>query len=204
MIKLLFATHNAHKVEEIREAIGKNFQIIDLTEAGINIEIPETHDTIEANASEKSWFIYRLTGINCFSDDTGLEVESLGGEPGVHSARYAGENKSFEKNIEKLLSKMKYHSNRKARFKAVISLVINRNEYLFEGICKGRITDAPRGTGGFGYDPVFVPEEENRTFAEMSLKEKNRFNHRRKAVDKLVAFLQNSKTQQNIESGKQP
>jgi len=190
MKKLIFATHNAHKVEEIRAVIGDQFEIIGLSEAGIESGIPEPHDTLEANASEKSWFIYRLTGQDCFSDDTGLEVDVLGGEPGVNSARYAGDDRSPDKNIEKLLAKMEGHTNRKARFKAVISLILNGHEFLFEGVCRGRLIHAPKGGGGFGYDPIFVPEIETRTFAEMSLEEKNRFNHRRRAVDKLVTFLQ--------------
>lgn len=203
-MKLIFATNNKHKLEEIRSVIGKKFDILTLREAGIETEIPEPHDTIEANASEKSKFVYRLTGMNCFSDDTSLEVEALGGEPGVKSARYAGENRAFDKNIEKLLKKLGDNPNRKARFRAVISLILKGEEYLFEGSCEGNINYSPKGDGGFGYDPVFVPEGEKRTFAEMSLEEKNRFNHRRKATDKLVAFLQNFKQNNNIESGKQP
>ena len=139
--------------------------------------------------SEKSKTIYKLSGINCFADDTGLEVKALDGEPGVKSARYAGDERSFEKNTEKLLQNMVGKTNRKARFRSVISLIIDGNEFLFEGICNGTITDQPRGDKGFGYDPVFVPEGESRTFAEMSMREKNIFNHRRKAMDKLLQFL---------------
>lgn len=189
-MKLIFATNNKHKIEETRTLIGKKFEIITLNDAGIMIDIPEPHDTLEENASEKSRTIYKLRGINCFSEDTALEVEALGGEPGVKSARYAGEEKSFDKNIQKLLLKLENHPNRQARFRTVISLIVNGNEYLFEGVCRGTIAKKPSGTEGFGYDPVFIPEGENRTFAEMPLSEKNHNSHRRKALDKLVTFLQ--------------
>jgi XTP/dITP diphosphohydrolase len=190
MMKLIFATNNQHKADEIRYVTGEKFEILTLKEAGIDIDIPEPHETPEANASEKSKTIYRLTGINCFSEDTGLEVEALNGEPGVKSARYAGENKSFEKNIEKLLDKLQSFNNRKARFRTVISLILEGREFLFEGVCQGSILLSSKGSGGFGYDPVFVPEGESRTFAEMGIEEKTRFSHRRIATDKLVAFLQ--------------
>lgn len=189
-MKLIFATNNRHKVEEIKFFIGSRFKVLSLKEAGIDIDIPEPHDTLEKNASEKSRMVYKLKGMNCFSEDTGLEVEALNGEPGVKSARYAGVGKSFEKNIEKLLQKLGTSTNRKARFRAVISLIIDGRETFFEGICRGNIIDAPRGTSGFGYDPVFVPEGENLTFAEMTFEEKSNFNHRIKAAAKLVAFLQ--------------
>lgn len=204
MMKLIFASNNVYKIEEIRSIIGNSFEIITLQEAGIDIDIPEPYDTIEANASAKSRFIYQFTGKSCFSDDTGLEVDALGSEPGVKSARYAGENKSFDKNIEKLLLKLGNSRDRKARFKAVISLILEGKDFLFEGICEGKIIYLPKGNGGFGYDPLFVPDGENRTFAEMSLEEKNRHSHRRKALVKLVAFLQKWKQNHNIESGKQP
>jgi len=203
-MKLIFASNNAHKIEEIRSIIGNSFEIITLQEAGIDTDIPEPYDTIEENASAKSRFIYQFTGKSCFSDDTGLEVEALGGETGVKSARYAGENKSFDNNIQKLLLKLGNRPERKARFRAVISLILEGKEFLFEGISEGKIIFSPKGNGGFGYDPVFVPDGENRTFAEMSLEEKNRHSHRRKALVKLVAFLQKWKQNHNIESGKQP
>ncbi len=190
-MKLIFATNNQHKVREIREALGGTYEIISLKEAGIDKEIPEPHDTLEANASEKSGTIYALTGLNCFSEDTGLEVEALQGMPGVLSARYAGENASFADNVEKLLSEMRGQENRKARFRTIISLINNGEESRFEGVCEGRITDSPSGTDGFGYDPVFVPEGADRTFAEMSLEEKNRYSHRARAVQKLVLYLNN-------------
>jgi len=149
-MKLIFATNNQHKVQEIQAAINDRFEVISLEAAGIHIDIPEPYDTLEANASEKSWTIHRLTGANCFSEDTGLEVEALSGEPGVKSARYAGENRAFEDNIKKLLEKLGNNSNRKAKFRTVISLILNEKEYLFEGVCEGVITIEKKGTEGFG------------------------------------------------------
>ena len=188
-MKIIFATNNQHKVEEVRSVLGDRFDIVTLKEAGINIDIPEPHETLEENAREKSKIIYQLTKTDCFAEDTGLEVEALSGEPGVRSARYAGEEKSFDKNIEKLLSNLKDQSNRKARFRTVISLMLDAKEYLFEGISEGVIINEKRGKSGFGYDPVFVPNGSNKTFAEMDLPEKNKFSHRKKAVEKLVVFL---------------
>lgn len=190
MTSLIFATNNSHKVEEIQSAIGNIIHVISLREANIAIEIPEPHDTLEANASEKSKTIYTLTGMDCFSEDTGLEVEALNGEPGVKSARYAGDGRDFEKNLEKLLSKLQGHTNRRARFRTVISLIFRGKEVQFEGICEGEIIKVIRGSGGFGYDPVFLPSGSTRTFAEMEIVEKNEFSHRKKAADKLVLFLQ--------------
>ncbi|MBS1563779.1 MAG: RdgB/HAM1 family non-canonical purine NTP pyrophosphatase [Bacteroidetes bacterium] len=190
-MKLIFATNNLHKVEEMQASIGQAFQLITLKQAGIDIDIPEPHDTLEANASEKSRTIHQLTGIDCFSEDTGLEAEALDGEPGVLSARYAGDAKAPEKNIQKLLDKLAAQANRRARFRTVISLILDNQEHLFEGICPGTITTTPRGNGGFGYDPVFVPDEDTRTFGEMNMDEKGQYSHRRRAADKLVLFLQN-------------
>jgi XTP/dITP diphosphohydrolase len=189
-MKLIFATNNKHKVEEIQAAIGHLLQVISLQEAGIDIDIPEPHATLEANATEKSRTIHQLTGENCFSEDTGLEVEALNGEPGVKSARYAGDGRDFDQNIDKLLLKLAASTNRKARFRTVISLVWEEQEYYFEGICEGEILTARRGALGFGYDPVFLPSGSSSTFAEMTVAEKNRYSHRRKAADKLVLFLQ--------------
>jgi XTP/dITP diphosphohydrolase len=188
-MKLIFATNNEHKVDEVRSILGEKFDIISLKEAGINIDIPEPHDTLEANASEKSKVIYELRGTDCFSEDTGLEVYALAGEPGVKSARYAGEGRSFDANIEKLLSNLAGKPDRRARFRAVISLLIDGKETQFEGICEGSIIEEKRGKGGFGYDPVFVPEGSVKTFAEMGMEEKAIFSHRAKATEKLVAFL---------------
>lgn len=190
-MKLIFATNNQHKAEEIHALAGDQFDIITLKQAGIDQDIPEPHDTLEANAREKSTVIYEMTGTNCFSEDTGLEVYVLNGEPGVKSARYAGESRSFSANMEKLLEKMKDETDRRARFRTVISLIINGKEVQFEGICEGEITREPRGTEGFGYDPVFIPQGETRTFAEMTMEEKNRFSHRKKATAKLISWLKN-------------
>ena len=195
MQNLIFATHNANKANEVRAVLGDRFRIITLKEAGILQEIPEPHDTLEANATEKSTTIYRLTGQDCFSEDTGLETEALQGEPGVKSARYAGEGRDFNENIEKLLKNLESVQNRKARFRTVISLVLNGKEYFFEGICPGRIIEDKRGLNGFGYDPVFVPEGSEKTFAEMTLEEKNQFSHRKKAMEKLINFLKHDNGQ---------
>lgn len=192
-MKLIFATNNQHKVDEIRKIIGNEFELMTLKEAGIDIDIPEPHDTLEANATEKSQTIYNMTGTNCFSEDTGLEVAALNGEPGVKSARYAGDGRSFDQNIEKLLTNLADQPDRSARFRTVISLLIDGKETLFEGICEGRIISERKGSQGFGYDPVFVPGGSDLSFAEMSMEEKARFSHRRKATDKLVAFLNNLK-----------
>ena len=194
MKKIIFATNNANKVEEIRSIIGNDFNVISLKEAGIEIDIPEPHATLEENASEKSATIYRLTGEDCFSEDTGLEVEALNGAPGVKSARYAGEGRNFEDNIAKLLAALQGKNSRKARFRTVISLLTNGKEYLFEGICYGMIFDVPKGENGFGYDSVFAPLGSTKTFGEMDLEEKNQYSHRRKATEQLIHFLsQNGK-----------
>jgi len=190
MIQLIFATNNKNKVEEINSAIGNKIEIISLKDAGINIDIPEPHETLFENASEKSKTIHQLTGKNCFSEDSGLEIAVLNGEPGVKSARYAGDEKIFEKNIEKVLHKLTGINNRKAKFRTVISLILNEKEYFFEGICDGEINTTQRGNNGFGYDSIFKPEGSNKTFAEMTLQEKNIFSHRKKAADKLIIFLQ--------------
>lgn len=194
MNTLIFATNNQNKVNEIRLVLGNSFNIITLKEAGIDIDIPEPHNTLEGNATEKSMTIYKLTGNDCFSEDTGLEVDALNGEPGVKSARYAGDGRSFEANIDKLLTHLKPHSSRKARFRTIISLITEGNEFMFEGICNGTITIERRGSNGFGYDPVFVPDGSLKTFAEMSMEEKSVFSHRKKAMQKLIDFLQMQKT----------
>ena len=190
-MKLIFATNNQHKIEETRALIGNRFELITMSEAGIDMDIPEPHETIEANASEKSAVIYKLTGINCFSEDTGLEVKALNGEPGVKSARYAGDERSFDKNIDKLLSNLAGKPDWSARFKTIISLIMDGRETLFEGICEGRIVRERRGSQGFGYDPVFIPNGADKTFAEMSLEQKSLYSHRARAMEKLVAFLNN-------------
>lgn len=188
---LIFATNNQHKVDEIRSLLTGELNIITLKEAGIDIDIPEPFDTLEENASGKSKTIYDLKGVNCFSEDTGLEVAALDGEPGVKSARYAGESRSFDANIDKLLINLANKKDWSARFRTVISLIIDGQEKLFEGICEGNIIPERRGDKGFGYDPVFVPIGSNKTFAEMSMQEKAQYSHRAKATEKLVEFLNN-------------
>lgn len=192
MNNIIFATNNQNKVEEVRAVLGGNFTILTLKEAGILIDIPEPHDTLEANATEKSRTIFNLTNKNCFSEDTGLEVEALNGEPGVKSARYAGETRSFDDNIEKLLRNLNGANNKAARFRTVISLIIDGEEYFFEGVCAGKIINERKGNNGFGYDPVFVPDGTDKTFAEMTMDEKNKFSHRKKAMEKLIQFLNNN------------
>ena len=189
-MKLIFATNNPNKVKEIRSLLAdKGYEIISLKEAGIDIDIPEPYETLHENASAKSGTIYKMTGISCFSEDTGLEVTALNGEPGVKSARYADENKSFEANIDKLLLNLAGENDRSARFRTVISLIIDGKETLFEGICEGHIILERKGNGGFGYDPVFQPKGYSTTFAEMSLEEKAAISHRGRATVKLVTFL---------------
>lgn len=191
MTTLIFATNNKNKVEEIRKVIGNKFDIITLEEAGIDIDIPEPFDTIEENSAEKSNFIYKLINKNAFGEDTGLEIEALNNEPGVFSARYAGDEKNHQKNIEKVLLNLKGIENRKAQFKTIISLMMDGKQIMFEGICKGKIINEMRGENGFGYDPIFIPDGSNKTFAEMNLEEKSVYSHRRKATDKLIAYLIN-------------
>ena len=187
---LIFATTNQHKVDEIRSVINGVFNIITLKEAGIDKDIPEPFETLEENASEKSAVIHTLTGQNCFSEDTGLETFALNGEPGVKSARYAGDDRNFQKNIDKLLLNLSDKADRSARFRTVISLILNNREFKFEWICNGKIITEPRGNNGFGYDPIFIPDGSNKTFAEMSITEKNKFSHRKIATDQLIQFLQ--------------
>lgn len=194
MNTIIFATNNQNKVEEIRKVIGSIFSIQTLQEAGILIDIPEPYDTLQENASTKSKTIFELTHQNCFSEDTGLEVEALNGAPGVKSARYAGEGRNFQDNITKLLQNLINHTNRRARFRTVISLILNKQEYFFEGICEGEIITQQIGINGFGYDPIFKPLDSNKTFAEMTIEEKNMYSHRKKATQQLIDFLsQNGK-----------
>lgn len=189
MNTLVFATNNINKIREVKSLLTGKFSIRTLQDAGINIDIPEPYDTLEENAAAKAQTIYNLTGKDCFAEDTGLEVDSLNGEPGVKSARYAGDDRSFENNIDKLLSRLEHNKDREASFKTVICLLTNDKQILFEGICKGTIIAGRRGGNGFGYDSVFIPEGAEKTFAEMSLVEKNHFSHRKKALEKLVAYL---------------
>jgi len=189
MHTLIFATNNEHKIKEIQSLVGNDFSIITLKEAGINIDIPEPHETLQENAYEKAITIEKITNQNCFSEDTGLEIEALNGEPGVKSARYAGEGRNFQANIDKVLEKLVGNENRKAQFRTVICLLWNKEVIYFEGICKGYIAETMHGAEGFGYDPIFIPDGASKSFAEMTMDEKNKFSHRQKAVTKLFTFL---------------
>ncbi|MFD2561053.1 non-canonical purine NTP diphosphatase [Aquimarina rubra] len=188
-MKLVFATNNLNKLKEVQALIPSHIQLLSLTEIGCTEDIPETSPTIEGNAIQKAEYIKKHYGYDCFADDTGLEVDTLDGEPGVYSARYAGEAKDADANMNKLLDNLKGKENRKAQFKTVIALIINGNLETFTGICKGMITREKKGDQGFGYDPIFLPEGFKETFAELSLKEKNNISHRARAVKKLVKFL---------------
>lgn len=194
-MKLVFATNNQHKLQEIKQLLGDSIELLSLNDIHCTDEIPENQETLEGNAAEKSFFIFNKYGLNCFADDTGLEIEALNGEPGVYSARYAGEEKSSEKNMNLVLEKLDKIKNRKARFRTVISLVIDGHETQFEGIVNGQILEEKRGITGFGYDPVFQPEESNLSFAEIPMDEKNKISHRGRAVQKLVEYLIQLKTE---------
>jgi XTP/dITP diphosphohydrolase len=189
MKKLVFATNNPHKLKELQAILGNEFELLGLKDIGCNEEIPEDQPTLEGNARQKSFYVYEKFGYSCFADDTGLEVEALNNEPGVFSARYAGEDKNPQANMNKLLEEMAKIKHRKARFRTVISLVINGDEMQFEGIVEGEITRQKQGSSGFGYDPVFLPEGFTKTFAEMDLEQKNKISHRGRAVQKLVGHL---------------
>lgn len=189
MKKLVFATNNKHKLEEIKSILEGKVEILSLRDIGCSYDIPETADTLEGNSHLKAIYIYEHYGMDCFADDTGLEVEALGGKPGVFSARYAGENNDPEANMKKLLDNMKGVKNRKARFRTVISLIENGKEHQFEGIVNGEILEEKRGKEGFGYDPVFKPENYNHSFAELGENIKNKISHRAKAVEALCAYL---------------
>jgi XTP/dITP diphosphohydrolase len=185
----VFATRNKNKLAEIQLLVPASIRMLSLHDVNCLEDIPETEPTIEGNAAQKSFYVYQKYNHNCFADDTGLEIEALDGRPGVFSARYAGTDNNAENNIAKVLTEMKDVSNRKARFKTIISLVIDGNEFQFEGIINGKITTEKRGTNGFGYDPIFIPEGHNHTFAEMDLLQKNKISHRAIAVTKLVQHL---------------
>ena len=191
MMKIIFATNNAHKLDEVRQVVGDKFSLVSLRECGIVEDIPENEPTLEGNALAKARYIYARTGADCFADDTGLEVDALGGEPGVRSARYATDGHDDEANKRLLLERLKGVENRAAQFRTAVALIMGGKEYLFEGIVRGRIATEQHGEGGFGYDPLFVPEGYDRTFAQMSAEEKNAISHRGRAVRKLAEFLQN-------------
>ena len=190
MKKLVFATNNAHKLEEIRAILGDKVEILSLNDIHCHADIPETADTLEGNAALKAAYIYEHYGLDCFADDTGLEVEALNGAPGIYSARYAGgEGHDSEANMKKLLREMEGKENRRAQFRTAICLIEGGKETLFEGIVKGEIIREKRGGSGFGYDPVFVPEGYTETFAEMGSEETNKISHRARAVQQLCAYL---------------
>jgi XTP/dITP diphosphohydrolase len=189
-MKIVFATNNAHKLDEVRQVVGEKFEIVSLRECGIVEDIPENEPTLEGNALAKARFIYERTGFNCFADDTGLEVDALGGEPGVRSARYATDGHDDEANKRLLLERLQGEENRAAQFRTAVALILGGKEYLFEGIVRGEIALEQHGEGGFGYDPLFFPEGGDLTFAQMSSEEKNAISHRGRAVRKLAEFLQ--------------
>ena len=188
MITLCFATNNQHKLDEVAGQLGDAFTLKTLHEIGCTDELPETTDTIAGNSRQKADYVWTHFGVSCFADDSGLEVAALNGEPGVDSAYYSG-SRDFGKNIEKLLNNLSGNANRKAQFVTVFTLILHGVEHQFEGIIEGQILQEPRGTGGFGYDPVFLPDGHDRTFAEMSIEEKNGMSHRSRALAKMLAYL---------------
>ena len=190
--KLIFATSNPYKIKEVKAMLGDDFNIGGLNDIDCNEDIPETQPTIEGNALQKARYVVEYYGVNCFSEDTGLEIESLDMEPGVYSARYAGPQRNSEDNMNLVMEKLKNHNNRNARFKTVIALIIDGKEYTFEGIVNGKIAHQKTGTDGFGYDPIFLPEGKTISFAEMNKEEKNQISHRGRAVRKLIEWLQNN------------
>lgn len=190
MIKICFATNNRHKLDEVRQLLGDQFTIVSLQEINCPDDLPETHPTLEENSRQKAEYVYTKFKIPCFADDSGLEVEALGGEPGVYSARYAGEQRNDNDNIDLLLQKLDGVENREAQFKAVLTFIDEDGQVnMFVGTVKGWIVEHRRGTSGFGYDPVFVPKGYSKTFAEMTPEEKNSISHRGRAVEKLIAYL---------------
>ncbi|MBE6281064.1 MAG: non-canonical purine NTP diphosphatase [Bacteroides sp.] len=187
--KLVFATNNAHKLEEIASILGEKIELLSLKDIGCTADIPETADTLQGNAIQKAEYIHNHYGFDCFADDTGLEVEALDGAPGVFSARYAGDGHNSEANMQKLLQNLQGVENRKAQFRTVICLILDGKQHLFEGICKGEIIKEKRGSAGFGYDPIFVPEGYNESFAQLGNAVKNKISHRAKAVEMLCKYL---------------
>ncbi len=188
-MELIFATNNKHKLSEVVPLLDDRFDLLSLEDISCREDIPEDQDTLEGNASQKAWYIYNKYQKSCFADDTGLEIEALKGNPGVISARYAGQQRSAQDNMRKVLEEMKGENNRNARFRTVISLIWQGREYQFEGVVEGSIIAQQKGGEGFGYDPIFIPENHQETFAEMELKEKNKISHRSRAINKLVTFL---------------
>lgn len=194
MEQLIFSTNNQHKLSEVKAILEKGYKILGLSEIGIDTDIPETGDTLEENALIKARYLWEEKGINCFADDTGLEVEALDNAPGVYSARYAGEQKSSADNVQKLLQELADKPNRKARFRTVIAAILDGKEYLFEGIVSGSIATQPKGASGFGYDPVFVPDGYTETFAELGDHVKNTISHRARAVRNFCNYLNNKQS----------
>lgn len=188
-MKIVFATNNPHKVKEVNEVLDDTFEIVSLKEIGCEEEIPETQPTLEGNALQKARYVKGNYGSDCFSEDTGLEIEALGGEPGVITAHYAGPARDPDANMDLVLEKLADKENRKAQFRTVIALILNGEEHLFEGIVSGRIAPEKRGDGGFGYDPIFIPDGYEQTFAELASDIKNSISHRVRATHKLIAFL---------------
>ena len=188
-MKILFATNNAHKLAEVQAVLGDSYTLVTPRDCGVTEEIPETQPTLEGNALQKARYLYERTGLDCSADDTGLEVEALGGAPGVHSARYATDGHDFAANNRLLLRNLAGEENRRARFRTVVALILGGREYLFEGVVEGQIIDRETGHEGFGYDPLFRPDGYDRTFAQMTTEEKNAVSHRARAVRKLAAFL---------------
>lgn len=187
---MIFATNNQHKLKEIREIAGNDIEIMSLAETGFEGDIPESEETLEGNARQKARFIFEKTGMNCFADDTGLEIDALDGRPGVYSARYAGEGCSFADNIKKVLAELEGKDDRKAKFRCIICLIMDGEEFLFEGRIDGTITSEEKGDSGFGYDPVFIPGGYSQTFAEMPAYLKNGISHRGRAMQKMRRFLE--------------
>jgi len=198
-MQIVFATNNENKLREIRNILGTSFTLLSLSDLNINDDVPENEPDLEGNAMLKARHIHKMLNMNVFADDTGLEIEALGGLPGVNSARFAGEDKNFDSNIDKVLEMMGDTANRRARFKTVIALILDGREYFFDGIVNGRIITEKRGREGFGYDPVFVPEGSDRTFSEMPLNEKNKISHRARAFEKLRIFLVHYNSRDNKE-----
>lgn len=188
-MKLVFATNNKHKLQEVRDILGNRVEVLSLSDINCHDDIPETADTLQGNAIMKAQYIYEKFGVDCFADDTGLEVEALNGEPGVYSARYAGDGHDSEANMNKLLQNLTGENNRRAQFRTVIALIIKGEENTFDGIVKGEITEEKRGDSGFGYDPIFIPEGFSKSFAQMTNEEKNSISHRFRATEKLNDYL---------------
>ena len=191
MDKLVFATNNNHKLEEVRAKLSGSFKLVGLNEIGCFDHIPETENTLQGNALLKAQYVFDKFGLDCFADDTGLEIDALDGAPGVYSAHFAGEIRDAQKNMQKVLSLMAGVENRKARFRTVIALIKNGTITYFEGKVEGKIAESPSGNAGFGYDPIFIAEGYSKSFAELSLEEKNKISHRALAIEKLVGFLKN-------------